>query len=583
MSTLITRITLCLAAICFASVRIHAQTAPQGGEYVIQGIFNPTIKDAQKIDMRPQPIDTILPDRTVSYDVLPVKADIPATVDSIAAARLNVVQPQQRLYKGYAKAGFGLYTTPLAEFYFDQTRSRDNACGVHLKHMSSNGGLDDVGPSDYSFNHIDGYYTQYLRNHEVGGRLMYDRRRVSYYGYPSNDSTENVIANVPSPQEDDLKQVYNDIGFAARIRSLYKDSTLIAHDVGLEVHAFSSLSDSRETNVRLTAELSKAELGDRYSLGVLMDNNAFRGTASNGLFGEVESPTLGDKRVNGTLLGFIPQLTRRGDMYFVKIGAGIYVDAQGETTFHFYPKAYLSYSLFDDILVPYLGLEGERRRNSFRSLTYENPWLIGTPDLQNSSQLYDLYGGMRGSFSSRLGFDARMSISSVKDRPLFVSAPNSPYGDQMAVVYDQVDVFSVSGELNYRVEAAVRLNAGIQINSYTTDRELEAWNLAPYELNFGAVYSLRDKLIVSAEAVFLGQRKAAFYLDPADATATPTIDPVVVDLDGYLDLHLGVEYRYTKRLSAFLDVSNLSASKYERWYRYPVQRGLVLGGLTYSF
>jgi hypothetical protein len=63
----------------------------------------------------------------------------------------------------------------------------------------------------------------------------------------------------------------------------------------------------------------------------------------------------------------------------------------------------------------------------------------------------------------------------------------------------------------------------------------------------------------------------------------PTIDPKVEDLDGYLDLHLGLEYRYTKRLSAFLDVSNLSASKYERWYRYPVQRGLVLGGLTYAF
>ena len=256
MSTLIQRISLGLAAACFAPIGIYAQSNPQGGEYVIQGIFSPTIADAQKIDMRPQPIDTILPDRTVAYDVLTVKADIPATVDSIAAARLNVVQPQQRLYKGYAKAGFGLYTTPLAEFYFDQTRSRDNAYGVHLKHMSSNGGLDDVGPSDYSFNHADGYYTQYLRNHEVGGRLMYDRRRVSYYGYPSNDSTETAIAKVPSPKEDDLKQIYNDIGFAGRIRSLHKDSTMIAHDVGLEVHAFSSLSDSRETNVRLTAELS---------------------------------------------------------------------------------------------------------------------------------------------------------------------------------------------------------------------------------------------------------------------------------------------------------------------------------------
>ncbi len=30
-------------------------------------------------------------------------------------------------------------------------------------------------------------------------------------------------------------------------------------------------------------------------------------------------------------------------------------------------------------------------------------------------------------------------------------------------------------------------------------------------------------------------------------------------------------------------MSNLSASKYERWYLYPVQRGLLLGGVTYAF
>lgn len=573
---------LILSGLALLAQGLFAQGNAPGGEYVIQGIFSPTIADAQKVEMRPQPIDTILPDVPVSYDVLPVKATIPPKVDSIAAAKLNVVQPQHRLYKGFVKGGFGLYTTPVGELYYDQTRSRDDGYGLHVKHFSSNGGLDDVGPSDYSFNNVDGYYDHYLRNHVVGGRLMYDRRRVSFYGYEATDSIINLI-DVAAPPEDQLKQVYNDIGFAGRIRSLYKDSTLIAHDVGLEVHAYSNLSESRETNVRITAELSKAEQGDRYGLGILIDNNAYRAKASNGLFGEVQSTTLGDTRTNGTLVGLTPQITRVGDKYTVRVGAGLYVDAQGSTTFHFFPKAYMSYSLFDDILVPYLGIEGERRRNSLRSLTRENPWTIGAPALQNSSQLYDVYGGMRGSFSSQLGFDVRMSISSIEDRPLYVSASNFPYGDRMAVVYDRVNVFNVSGELSYRSDDALRLKARIDISNYKTDTELEAWNLAPWQLAFGATYSLQEKLIVTGEALFLGQRKAAYYEDPADASAMPKVDPAVKDLDGFLDLHLGIEYRYTKRLSLFLDMSNLSASKYERWYRYPVQRGLLIGGATYSF
>ncbi|MFN9325061.1 MAG: hypothetical protein ACK6A5_06715, partial [Flavobacteriales bacterium] len=142
-----------LLLVCgLTSVIGSAQVNTPGGEYVVQGIYSPTLMDAQKIDLRPEPIDTILPELPVRYELLPAKAEIPAKVDSIAAAKLSVLAPQSRLYKGYAKAGFGLYSTPLGELYYDQTRSRKNGFGLHVKHFSSNGGLDDVGPSDYSFN-----------------------------------------------------------------------------------------------------------------------------------------------------------------------------------------------------------------------------------------------------------------------------------------------------------------------------------------------------------------------------------------------------------------------------------------------
>lgn len=578
MSALVQR-SILLGLLVIGALAAHAQ---QGGEYVIQGIFNPTIADAQKKDLRPEPIDTILPERPVKFDVLPVKAAIPSKVDSLAAVRLDVKQSQQKLYKGFVKAGFGLYLTPLGELYYDQARSRDNAWGIHLKHLSSAGGLSDVGSSRYSYNNVDAYYNHFLRNHEVSGRLMYDRRRVSYYGYEATDSVASLIDNT-AHEQDDLKQFYNDIGFAARVRSLYKDSTLIAHDVGLEVHAYSNLSGSRETNVRLTADLSKAEQGDRLGLGILIDNNAYRGELRNGLFGEVRSASLGDLRTNGTLIGLTPSITREGDKYMVRIGAGVYIDAQGKTSFHFYPRAYASYSLFEDILVPYIGITGERRRNSFRSLTRENPWLIARPALENSSLLYDVYGGLRGSVSSRVGFDVRASISAIENRPLFLSAPNAPFGDQMAVVYDKVKQFNLSGELSYRMDDAVRFHGRIDITNYDTDDEPEAWNLPPYQLALGATYSMQGKLIAKLEAQFLGQRKAGYYTDRADATLDPPVSPVTKDLNGFLDLYLGLEYRYTKRLSVFLDMSNLSASKYERWYRHPVQRGLLLGGATYSF
>lgn len=564
-------ILLALVLALLTLAQASAQIAP-GGEYYIQGYFNPTLVDAQKIDLRPEPIDTILPDMPVRYEILGTKAEIPARVDSIEAARLSVLSPQPKLYKGYVKGGFGMYVTPLGELYWDQTRSRNNTYGIHVKHMSSNGGLDNVGPSDYSHNSVDGHYTHFLPHHEVGGRMIYDRRRVSYYGYDATDSITSVHSNIQAP-EDATKQLYTDIGFAGRIRSLYKDSTRIAHDLGLEVHTYNNLTGSRETNVKIDTELGMQEGSELYQLGVLIDNNAYRAPLGG---------ALGDVRQNGTLVGFTPQVSTRGDKYLVTVGAGIYVDALGKTTFHFFPKAYMSYNLFEDILVPYVGVEGARQRNGLRSLSRENPWVHGTPTLQNTSLKYDLYGGLRGSFSRNLGFDVRVSNSRSDAMALFVNLPNPPFGDRMGVIYERVDVLNISGELKAHVGEGFDLSARIDVASYQTVGQTEAWNLPPYELAFGAIYSIRDKLIVKAEAQFIGRRKVRGDEIPINGLPAGTLYKTE-ELDGYLDLYLGLEYRYTKRLSIFLDASNLSASKYERWAKYPVQRSLVLGGATYAF
>ncbi len=556
---------------------LSAQTTP-GGTYTIEGDFLRTINSVQKLDLRPESIDTVLPVTPMQYTMLPVKADVPARVDSIEAAKLNIQLAQQRLYKGFVKAGFGLYTTPLFEVYYDQIRSKKNGYGIHYKHMSSNGGSDDVGPSDYSYNSVDAFYNAYLKHHEVTGKLMYDRRRVSYYGYDSNDSIEDLLDS-KTLADDARKQVYNDIGFAARLKSLYKDSTKLAHNVGLEVHNYKNLVGSTETNMRFDATLGMEMGAETYGGTLLIDNNAYRAVLGSGLE---------DIRTNGVMIGAEPFVSTKSDKYTVKVGAGLFLDSQGKTTFHFYPQAYLDYSLFDDMLKPYLGVDGRRIRNSFRSLTRENPWLSGAPGLANSSLMYDIYGGLRGSFSSDIGFDVQVSGSRMKNRPLYISTPtlidSTSLGNRFGIAYDEVGQLDLSGEVTYSHSEHIDVTGRIDVFTYTTDNQAEAWNLPPYKLSLGARYDFRDKLIVKLEAQFLGARKAGFILDPGTPTFAEYNGEIVSgNLDGFLDLYFGVEYRYTKRLSLFFDVSNLSASKYERWYGYPVQRTLVMGGATYAF
>ena len=57
----------------------------------------------------------------------------------------------------------------------------------------------------------------------------------------------------------------------------------------------------------------------------------------------------------------------------------------------------------------------------------------------------------------------------------------------------------------------------------------------------------------------------------------------IYSLKPFLDMNLGVEYRYNKRISAFINFNNFTASNYQRWSSYPVQSINIFGGATFSF
>ncbi len=49
-----------------------AQVTTPGNEYVVQGIYSPTLKDATKIDLRPSPSTPFCPSPG-AFDVMPTK------------------------------------------------------------------------------------------------------------------------------------------------------------------------------------------------------------------------------------------------------------------------------------------------------------------------------------------------------------------------------------------------------------------------------------------------------------------------------------------------------------------------------
>jgi hypothetical protein len=46
-------------------------------------------------------------------------------------------------------------------------------------------------------------------------------------------------------------------------------------------------------------------------------------------------------------------------------------------------------------------------------------------------------------------------------------------------------------------------------------------------------------------------------------------------------LNVSVEYRYNKRVSAFVEFNNIVSQRYKRWYNTPVHSFQFLGGVTF--
>jgi hypothetical protein len=119
-------------------------------------------------------------------------------------------------------------------------------------------------------------------------------------------------------------------------------------------------------------------------------------------------------------------------------------------------------------------------------------------------------------------------------------------------------------------------------NNYFLDNENKPWHKPTLEINLSADYNMQDKIWIKAE-VFTCSKTYARTFEKTVSVPVTTISEVPVELKGFADINLGVEYRYTKLLSAFINFNNILGQRNFRWYNYPSYRFNVMLGVTYSF
>lgn len=537
---------------------LSAQEGLQTDTFKVVKEYKPTLIDAEKIKFQPEIDDEPKKlESELSYEFVERKVSIEYEPEEIKAARIKG-EPLIKLYNGYAKVGVGNVFVPFGEVYYNNLRSKKYSAGTHLKYTNSRA-INAIKDSERSQLMAEVFGTRFWKSNTLDANLKYELDQLKYYGY-------HKVFDVPTLQSplsgSALEQTYNRISNKWHLKTTKQDSFNLRHEVTLKYEFVQNAFDIEENNIRLNGTLSQIVNQELYALDVLLDYNKFENIFEN------------------TIFALNPKISTIGDNFKVTAGLGIYMNTTTEAEFHFYPMAELKFNVIEDYLVPYAGIRGQIRRNSFNQISRENPFIAPAIALTNSNEKYEAFGGVRGTLSKYTSFNLNVNHKQIENEYFFVKVNDAFLIEDFRfdLAFDDLTETTINGELAYRKDKKINLYLNGQYAIYDTDVELEAWHRPEIKINLGGEYNLQQKIISRLEVFYWGEQ---FAKSVRNVNANTEI--FAEKLDAIIDLNLGFEYRYTKRLSAFVDFNNLLGVRYERYQDYPTVGFNVFGGLTYSF
>lgn len=570
------RISTWMLAVGFAPAALAQESDGFDQTQVITGDRTLTVDKAFKITEMPQEVDIPPRGGEITYSLIPRRPAIEVDAEPIEPARVKVREPLDPMYSGYVKGAVGTYQTPFLEAMYTSTRKRDFSYGVKYRHLSANRGVRNVAFSGFSQNEVAAWGKKIFSKHSLESHAFFNRDVWHYYGF---DPLDNEIA------KGDIRQRFELFGLDNKWRSYYRDSSKVNHAIDLKVYNLGDRKGANEFGIYAGGELH-AYRGDQfYTMTTGLDLISYKSDPLQPFtfMGDTQLPVENPSASStNAIVHATPQIVLRAGGLTAAAGIGLYAQIENIARFHAFPDAEVSYSLFNDLFIPYAGMTGSVNRVGYRTLSEVNPWVLNNLELRNSITRYQVFGGIRGSVSDRLSFNASVRYDQTDETPLFVNDVIFSAENRFSVIYDDISTFAMMGELTYANNEKFEANARVELLSYSTDQEAEAWHLPSHRISLGGKYHLFDKFSAGITLTWIGSREVKSLL-PLPDQPLPEEGFLVKTLDPYLDLSLLVEYNYTARLAAFVQAHNLSASSYDIYYRFPAQRAFVMGGVKYAF
>ncbi len=567
----------------FAGVKNFAQKRDENiGTEVVNVVkpYTPTISDAFKVKETPVIEDETNTDKEeIKYNIFSFPVASTFTPAKGRAAAVDK-EAKERIFKNYATLGVGNYGTINGELFITENLSSTDYVGGMLRHLSSQGGINDVKLDDKYYNtSLDLTYGSRTRDMDWNADLGYKHQMYNWYGLP----TEFVTFTDDAIKLIDEQQTYQTLTLGAKLGM--KESVL--DDTSLQFKRFWDSHGSQENRFFVKPAINFEVDNFKFKTGFVVDYVG--GSFEKNYF------DTGDISYSYLNFGAQPAILLQQDDLSVQAGAGFFYSVGkynegSDNKFYIFPQVKASYKLVGDIMIAYAGAEGTLKQNTFADFVDENKFISPTLAIAPTNQQYDIYVGLKGKLANTVTFNVRGSYMAEDDRVFFAANPLAvttneegyAYGNSFDVIYDNLTTISVFGELKMDFSKNATFGINGTFNSYTTDQD-EAWNLPSMKVGANLDVNITKKWYAGTNIFFVGERKDRMIIQDATAVFPPTFTTHKVTLDSYFDLNAHLGYKHNERLTGFLKLNNIANQQYERWLNYPVQGFQFLIGANYKF
>ncbi|RAV97996.1 porin family protein [Pseudochryseolinea flava] len=491
----------------------------------------------------PRPSEPIKPPMTYSFQSLNFNA--PMLNAQIRPLKLKQ-QSSSDIYGNFLKIGYGNYASPLLEAYLNSRKDKNKLLGAHFYHHSSGKGPVDGKNSGTGTTGIELSGRSVGEDLSLGGKVGFENRTTHFYGYPKEVQLD----------KDTLKQSFNLFKLAGELSNSRNSN--FGYKLGA---GFSYLADkysAKETEIDLSLS-SSYKLSDisRISLDV-----NFAGLSRKDSEIDAKPRSLFSLAPSFVFLP-IDDLT---------LSAGFILAFESDTLVskdvHFYPNFSASYPLSPSVDV-IAHLSGGIEKVSLQTLSYENMWLQKNVDIFHTNKTFDFGFGINARLGNKVAAHAGVSLNTLKDWYFFVNDPTDQ--SKFNVARDDARRSNLYVALSYAQSETAKFMVRGDFYGYNVDKLAVAWHRPTYKFTANGSLNVYDKIVLAADLIAQGGMKV---IGPDDKATT---------LKAAFDLNFKASYLFSESLTAFIQLNNITGSKYPLFQHYPVKGFQATAGITWSF